>query len=436
MTHVAAVDFGATSVRVCRVDLDAPGEPEVVHRVRHHPVRDEDGHLRWDWPYLVEQMEIGLARCLAAGPLASIGIDTWAVDYGLLDDDGRLLSAPYCYRDHRTDGYLAIVDTVGARRLYGINGLQTLPFNSIFQLAVHDRGELTRAAAVVWLPELLAHHLTGTASTEATSAGSSGLVDISTGDWSGELCAAIDLDPSLLLPIDRAGRNLGTWNDTPVHLVGGHDTASAVAGMGPVSAGGSAFIASGTWLLVGIERGGPDTSRPQFTNETGALGGFRYLRNVTGFWLVEQCRPRWNDRSVPELVALAEPHLVDAVAGRKTPAEVDVTDDVFLAPEDMLDVYCAAAGLAPDAEPGVVVASMLWSMARAIADVVTDLPPHDDVILFGGAARIDVFRRLVARAVGRPVRTGPAEAAAVGNALVQGVALGHFDDLASARRRV
>ena len=393
-------------------------------------MRDDAGHLRWDWPRLVEAMETGLDACLARGPVASIGIDTWAVDYGLLDEHGRLLSSPYCYRDHRTDGHGDLVDHIGAGRLYATNGLQVQPFNTIFQLAVHDRAELGRAASVVWLPELLAHHLTGVAATEATSAGSSGLVDISTGDWSPALCDAIGLDPSLLLPIERAGRCLGRWRDVPVHLVGGHDTASAVAGMGPTAPGGTAFVATGTWLLVGTERDEPDTGpaarAANFTNETGALGGYRFLRNVAGFWLVEQCRPAWDDRPVPDLVAAADAHL-------DTAPLVDVLDPRFLAPADMLATYTDAAGLPHDAAPGLVVASMLRSMAAAVADTVALLPSHDDVVLFGGAARIDRFRALVADAVATPVRVGEPEAAAVGNALVQGVALGHFADLAEAR---
>lgn len=152
MSVVAAIDCGATSVRVCRVDLDAPTlVPEVVHRVAHSPQRDSVGHLRWDWDLIMSAVVEGLERCLELGPLASIGVDTWAVDYGLLDDRGQLLSAPYSYRDHRTDDYRTIVDDFGAEEMYRINGLQLQPFNTIFQLARHEREELARADRLLWL---------------------------------------------------------------------------------------------------------------------------------------------------------------------------------------------------------------------------------------------------------------------------------------------
>src|SRR5262245_30288560 len=160
---VAAVDFGATSIRVCRVELgDGAPRLQVVHRVEHAPRRDVDGHLRWDWSYLVAETERGLALAAAGGALASIGVDTWGVDYGLLDGRGEMIEPPYSYRDERTRGYRDIVDRIGATRLYEISGLQDLPFNTIFQLAVHEPAALERARHVLMLPELLVYHLTGT----------------------------------------------------------------------------------------------------------------------------------------------------------------------------------------------------------------------------------------------------------------------------------
>jgi rhamnulokinase len=196
MTAVAAVDFGATSIRVCRVELgDGPPRLEVVHRVAHAARRGSDGHLRWDWLHLVAEMERGLARAIEIGPIASIGVDTWGVDYGLLDGRGELLEPPFSYRDERTRTYERVVDRVGARRLYEISGLQNLAFNTIFQLAAHDREQLARARRLLMLPELLVHHLTGVITGELSSAGTTGLVDLRTRDWSRELCDAIDLDP-------------------------------------------------------------------------------------------------------------------------------------------------------------------------------------------------------------------------------------------------
>jgi rhamnulokinase len=436
MSVVAAIDCGATSVRVCRVDLDArPLVPEVVYRVANSLVRDAAGHLRWNWAEIVGAVVEGLERCLAVGPIDSIGVDTWAVDYGLLDDDGTLIGDPYSYRDHRTDGYRRIVDEFGAAEMYRINGLQLQPFNTIFQLAAHDQAELHRAARVVWLPELVAHELAGRALTERTSAGTSGLVDQATGDWSPELCAIAGVDPAVLGTIDDAGTLVGEWRGVPVHLVGGHDTASAVVGMGPTSVGGSAFIASGTWMLVGIERNAADTSdwaiERNFTNEAGALGGIRFLRNVTGLWLLEQCRTQWS-RSLPDLL--------EAAGGIDGPAPVvDVDQEDLRAPADMLSTYETLAGLATGSDPVLVTRSIVESIAQRTAvviDQLAEVSAFDDVVLFGGAARIDLLHRRIAELSGRTVRLGSAEAAALGNAVVQGIALGTFSTPDEGRRAI
>ena len=344
-TAVAAVDFGATSIRVCRIDLAAPEpELEIVHRHAHRPVPDASGTLRWDWARLVAEMERGLEAARSRGPLASIGIDTWAVDYGLLDAAGELVEAPVSYRDGRTAGYREVVERIGERRLYEIAGLQLLPFNTIFQVSVHDRAALDRARNLVMLPELLAYHLTGEITAELTSAGSTGLLDLATGGWSDELVAAVGLRRQLLPDICPPGTPVGEWNGVPVHLVGGHDTASAVLGGG---AEGAAFVSAGTWLLVGRLLDRPDTSEEarlaRFTNEQGAAGGIRFLRNVAGWWLVEECRRAWG---APDLDAL----LAEAATVGPVPA-ADATDERFIGPPDMPAELIAAAGLGASASP-------------------------------------------------------------------------------------
>jgi rhamnulokinase len=265
-TTVAAVDFGASSIRVCRVEIgEGPPRLHVVHRVGHVARRGGDGHLRWDWPTLVAEMERGLTLATERSPLASIGVDTWGVDYGLLDAHGTLLDAPYSYRDERTSAYRRVVERVDARRLYEISGLQDLSINTIFQLAAHDREELATSRHLLMLPELLVHHLTGVITGERTSAGTTGLLDVHAGDWSAELCDAIELDVALLPELQPPTTPVGSWRGVPVHLVAGHDTASAVVAG---AAGGEAFVSSGTWSIVGCERSLPDTS------EAARLAGF------------------------------------------------------------------------------------------------------------------------------------------------------------------
>ena len=438
MVSVVAVDFGAASIRVCPVELSELGPPrlEIVHRYHHQPVQDATGHLRWDWARLVDEMTCGLVRALEQGPVASIGIDTWGVDYGLLDAHGELVAPPFSYRDHRTDGYRAVVDRIGEEELYTTTGIQLLAIDTLFQLAAHDRDELARAHHLLLLPELLVHHLTGEVWGERTSAGTTALVDLATGVWSPELLAAIDVDATLLPPIAPAGTRAGTWRGIPVHLVGGHDTASAVLAMGAEPGPGAAFVSAGTWLLVGREQAEPEVGErarlANFTNETGALGGVRFLKNLAGSWLVEGCRASWGHPPVDELFAAA------ATVDHDGPAMdhlVDVADPRFLHPSDMRREVTDAAGLPDGAPPAVVVRCIVESMAEGTADVLRQLGQVgavDSVHVFGGGGSA-LYRQRLAHRSGLPVVAGPVEATALGNALVQGIAIGLYADLAGAR---
>jgi rhamnulokinase len=434
---VVAVDFGASSIRVCRVELGT-GAPRlsVVHRHAHAPVADPAGVLRWDWARLVAETEKGLAAALEPGPPASIGVDTWGVDYGLLDAHGDLVAPPVSYRDDRTAGYAAVVDRLGGpAALYAVTGVQLQPFNTVFQVAAHDRHELDRARHLVMLPELAVHHLTGALVGERTSAGTTGLVDIRTGAWSSDLAAGVGLDPGVLPDILPAGTRVGTWQGVPVHLVGGHDTASAVAAMGAGAGPRPAFVSSGTWLLVGREQPEPDLSAAaraaNLTNEIGALGGVRLLKNLAGAWLLEGCRPAWGDPSIAALIDDA------AAVGDLPPTRLDPSDARFLHPDDMLGEVTGALGLPRDAPPPLVARLVVESLAVATAAVLAALPGEAPgaVNVFGGA-QSGLYRRLLAERTGLPVHAGPVEATALGNALVQGIALGRYRDLADARRHL
>jgi rhamnulokinase len=375
---------------------------------------------------LVAEMERGLTLATERSPLASIGVDTWGVDYGLLDARGRLLDAPYSYRDERTSAYRQVVGRVGERRLYEISGLQDLSINTIFQLAAHDREQLAASRHLLMLPELLVHHLTGVITGERTSAGTTGLLDVHTLAWSAELCDAIELDPTLLPDLQLPTTPVGAWRGIPVHLVAGHDTASAVVAG---AADGEAFVSSGTWSIVGCERPLPDTSEAArlagFGNEQGALGGVRFLRNLPGWWLVEECRTAWRETDTDALLAAAA--LVDG------PVPVfDVTDPRFLAPVDMAAALRDASGLG-DADAAVLIRSTVESMAAATAAVVDALPPVTGIRVFGGGARSALYLDALRRCSGLRVTPGPMEATALGNAVVQGLALGVYGSAPDAR---
>ena len=422
---VGAIDFGASSIRVCRVTFgDGPPELEVVHRHAHAPLHDGT-HLRWDWSRLVAEVERGLELATAAGPLASIGIDTWGVDYGLLDHRGELVEPPISYRDPRTDGYQSVLAHIGEEHFFRTTGLQALQIDTIFQLAAHDREQLARAHHLLMLPELLVHHLTGVVTAERSSAGTTGLLDLATGTWSPALADAIGIESSVLAPVQPAGTPVGSWRGIPVHLVGGHDTASAVlAGAqhdGP-------FVATGTWLLVGREQDEPDTSAAAFAaglgNELGALGGVRLLRNVAGWWLVEECRRQWGDVDLDELLAHAA--LIASVPIG------DALDPRLLAPSDMATTLADLAGLPDPTDRAAITRCAVESMAASAAQVIASLPGVDrdrPVHVFGGGTRSTLLLDALARRTGREVRVGPIEAAALGNALVQALALGVFATL-------
>ena len=427
---VAAVDLGASSGRVAVVDLDT-FSVDVVHRFANAPV-EVHGTLRWNWTRLMDEVQRGLH---AAGPVASIGVDTWGVDYGVVDDDGDLVAPPFSYRDTRTSCWREVVDRIGPDVVYGTTGIQLMAINTLCQLAVHDREELRRARHLLMLPELVVHGLCGAATGERTSAGTTQLVDVRTGDWSAALLDAIDVDPSLLPPIGKATALVGTWNSIPVHLVGGHDTASAVAAL-PDPAPGAVFVSSGTWALVGAERQEADTSdaamRANFSNEPSVFDGYRFLRNVMGLWMLDECVRAWD----ADLAAL-----LDAAGtlpdGGPT---VDATDERFLAPRDMEAEVRRAAGLPSGGDRATVVRCVLDSLAATIARIVEQLAgfvgPATEIHVIGGGARNALLNRLLEEATGLPMCVGPAEATALGNAIVQGIALGRFDDLASARREL
>jgi rhamnulokinase len=325
-----------------------------------------------------------------------------------------------------------VVERIGARRLYEITGLQLLAINTIFQLAAHDHDQLTRAAHVVMLPELVAAHLTGTVVAERTSAGTTALLDVATGNWSDELCEAIALPRAVLPDILPAGTRVGSWRGIPVHLVGGHDTASAVLGG---ARPGEAFVSAGTWLLVGREQSHPDTSidaqAAGFTNEQGAMGGIRFLKNVAGWWLVEECRREWNgelDRMLDDAAAVLAPVPL-----------VDATDTRFLAPPNMEHELRTAAGLPPAASRATVVRTAVESMAAATVTVVDALPVDDErrpvagIRVFGGGSRSHLYLDALRRRTDLKVSVGSVEATAIGSALAQGIALGVFADARAAR---
>lgn len=437
MTVFAAVDIGASGGRVMAgVVDDGRATLEAVHRFPNG-VRRSHGHLRWDFEALYAGVLAGLAEVPGA---ASIGIDTWAVDYGLVGADGVLLADPIAYRDDRTTPHIdAVHALITPAELYRINGLQFLPFNTIYQLAAERHGDLLAAAEhAVLIPDLIAHRLTGELATELTNASTTGLVDVSTQEWSSELLALVGIPPALLPPIQRPGTVRGVVltgdaSGTPVVSVGSHDTASAVVGV-PATTERFAYIASGTWSLVGLELPAPvvtDAARvANFTNEIGVEGRTRFLRNVGGLWLLQECMRAWGLDAVDGL-------LHDAARVPPGGPTIDVDDPAFIAPGEMPARIAAAAGRAMD--PATTTRCILDSLAAGYArtiDRARELADHDiDVIhVVGGGSQNELLCQLTADATGLPVLAGPVEATALGNVLVQAAAHGAIPDSLSSMR--
>jgi rhamnulokinase len=443
---VAAVDLGASSGRVM-VGRVAPNDLELteVHRFLNEPVRLPDG-LHWDILRLYREVLTGLREAnRAADGLVSIGIDSWAIDFGLLDDAGSLLGDPYHYRDDRTALAVRTVHSVIAPAdLYARTGLQFLPFNTIYQLAAaRGSAALQAARTMLLIPDLFGYWLSGVRVAEVTNASTTGLLDVHRRTWDEELIASLEIQRPLFPTLGRPGdligplrndvrHDMGASPDTLVALVGSHDTASAVVGV-PADDARFGYIACGTWSLVGVELDHPVLSEESrlanFTNEGGVDDRIRYLRNVMGLWLLQESLRAWEFEGKPEFL----PALLIAAGEFPTGGPViDPDDPAFLPPGDMPSRITAACRRldqpVPDTRAALVrciLDSLAAAYGRAVRDAVRLSGRSVEVVhLVGGGARNQLLCQLTADACEVPVLAGPVEATALGNVLVQARASG------------
>jgi rhamnulokinase len=443
---VAAVDLGASSGRVM-VGRVAPDELELteVHRFPNEPVRLPDG-LHWDILRLYREVLAGLREAArAADGLVSVGVDSWAIDYGLLDGVGSLLGDPYHYRDDRSAAAIgAVHEVIDPTALYARTGLQFLPFNTIYQLAAaRGSAAFTAARTVLLIPDLIGYWLSGVRTTEVTNASTTGLLDVHRRTWDVELIESLAIPPSLFAPLgdpgdvigplrDEVRRETGASSGTLLTLVGSHDTASAVVGV-PAGEASFAYIACGTWSLVGVELDQPvlteESRRANFTNEGGVDDRIRYLRNVMGLWLLQESLRTWEQEGSAE----ALPALLIAAGEIQAGGPVIDPDDAsFLPPGDMpgrIAAACLRTDQAPPATRAAVVRCILDSLAAAFGRAVHDAArlsgrSVEVVHLVGGGARNSLLCQLTADACELPVLAGPVEATALGNVLIQARARG------------
>jgi rhamnulokinase len=443
---VAAFDLGASGGRVIAARVSggpACGiELREVSRFPNEPVL-AGGTLHWDVLRLYGDVLSGLTAAAERFPLAGAGIDSWGCDYGLLDASGALLGNPVHYRDSRTDGLPAPVPFPD---LYAATGIQHLPFNTVYQLAA-ARGTpvLGAAATLLMIPDLLAYWLTGSAGAEVTNASTTALLDVATRKWATGLITRAGIDPALFPALRQPGEVIGAMTGTgagaqalstvPLVTVGSHDTASAVAAV-PAEGPNFAYISSGTWSLVGMELTAPVLTRASreanFTNEAGIDGTIRYLRNVTGLWLLQECLRCWG-QAASGLAAQSLDSLLDAAAAvEPLRFVIDADDPAFLPTGDMpgrITDWLSRRGLPVPGSPPEVVRCVLDSLALAYRHALSAVQElsgrHADVVhVVGGGSRNELLCQLTADAAGLPVVAGPAEATALGNVLVQARALG------------
>ena len=406
-----------------------------VQRISNGPIA-RDGHLRWDLNRLYQMVLSALRRIPEA---ESVAIDGWGVDYGLLDDDGSLLADPVAYRDDRTEAVLEHVHgLVPPEELYRVTGTQHLPFNTIYQIVAEQQGPLwSRAAHAVLIPDLVAYWLTGELRSELTNASTTALLDLASSSWSIQVLDRLGIPSDLFPPIARPGSIRGTApGPLPVVNVCSHDTASAIAAV-PATTERFAYVSCGTWSLVGLELEAPilteDARRANFTNELGVGGRIRFLRNVGGLWLLQECLRQWGTGDRAALLEAA------ARLGRGGPV-IDPDDPVFVAPGDMPNrISEAVLGPGGRMEPPVIVRCILDSLAGAFAGTLAKAcalahRKLDVVHIVGGGSQNGLLCQLTADAAGVPVLAGPAEAAAFGNIVVQAQSIGALPSSIDAAR--
>jgi rhamnulokinase len=442
---VAAADLGASGGRVI-VGRVGPGQLDLreAHRFPNRPV-SLLGMLHWDILALYDGVLTGLRAAGRGADLASVGIDTWGVDFGLLDATGALLGNPVHYRDARTAGVAERIGSiVSAAELYDITGTQQLPFNTIFQLAAAaGTPQLAAARTLLLIPDLLGYWLTGEIGAELTNASTTQLLDARTQRWATPLMERAGLPTAIFPPLRRPGDPIGRLRPAtarvagltappPVTAVGSHDTASAVAAV-PARGRSFGYISCGTWSLVGMELEAPVLAaagrRANFTNEVGIDDTIRYLRNVMGLWLLQECVRTWAAAGQP-----VDDDDLAARAAREAPLRfvIDPDDPAFLPPGDMpsrIAAACRARGQAVPEGPAQLTRCILDSLALAYRRAITEVQElsgrHIDTVhLVGGGARNELLGQLTADACGLPVVAGPAEATAIGNILVQARAVG------------
>jgi rhamnulokinase len=460
-----AIDLGAESGRVIVGVLeDERLRLEEVHRFVHESIWLPTG-LHWDISGIWREIVAGLRRAAAwakanKAELVSVGVDAWGVDWSLVDKAGELVGLPHAYRDPRNAAaYADVVAQLGNERIYQTTGIQFMPLNTLYSLYAHKRADpaaLEAAARLLFIPDLIHFWLSGNLVVEATIASTSQMVDCQTGDWAGDMLGELGLPSRLLGTISPPGTSVGTLRRALAEQTGlplglqviapaAHDTASAVAAVPAVEGTNWCYLSSGTWSLLGAEIDAPCITpvaqAASFTNELGIASTYRFLKNIPGLWLVQQCR-RDLECSGQDFDYVTLTRLAEEAAPFRT--LLDPADERFQAPGEMLrkiaDFARSTAQPAPES-PGQFIRCCLESLALAYRDKLAMLESilgrrFDIIHVVGGGGKNQLLCQMTADATSRRVVVGPYEATATGNTLVQAMALGHVANHAELRQIV
>ena len=455
-TYYLSVDLGATSGRTIIARYDGE-RVEMSELTRFETTQiHRDGHVFWDLPHLREEILLALQKVKTEGiTLTSIGVDTWGCDVAFFGKDGELIGLPYCYRDPHTDGAMEryFAECMSSQELYERTGIQFMPFNTLFQLDTirrENKDAFAKVDKVLFMPDAIIYMLTGEAVMEQTVASTSQMLNPQTGDLDTKILASIGMSRErfgrLVKPGERVGvlsrkvQEMTGLGPVPVVAVGSHDTASAVASI-PAEDGNYAYLSCGTWSLLGIESPTPiineSSFQHNFTNEGGLDGTIRFLKNITGLWLMEQCRKEWTEGQVPtdvnELNALCLNSSLQSL--------INPDDPRFAHPDSMTAAirdYLAETGQELPQEPADYVRVIFRSLAKRYAEVVELLRAISPIDIqrlhvIGGGSKNNFLMQFAADALQIPVIAGPKEGTALGNALVQIRAAGLVGSLSQMR---
>lgn len=452
--YFLAIDIGASSGRhILGSVKEGKIELEEIYRF-WNGMDNVEGSLCWDVDRLFQEIILGMKKCRELGKIPeSVGIDTWGVDFVLLDKDEKIVGKTVGYRDHRTDGMdRKVYEIISEEKLYARTGIQKAIYNTIYQLmAVKEQypEHLESAASMLMIPDYFHYKLCGKKVQEYSEATTTQLLDPQTKNWDYELIEKLGFPKDMFLKIYMPGTEIGTLTKEVQEMVGydckvvlppTHDTASAVMAV-PSNEEDTCYISSGTWSLMGVERMDADCSansmKANFTNEGGFNGRVTYLTNIMGLWMIQSVRGQLApDMSYGELCDLASRETIQTI--------VDCQDDSFLSPDDMVEAirdYCRKTGQqVPETLPET--ASVVYnSLAKCYADKLKEIEKltgvkYDRINIIGGGSNAVYLNELTARYTGIPVHAGPGEATAIGNILAQMISIGIFADLTEARECV